>query len=186
MKAGHSTTRESNSVTKAKTERRHECKDRFLNGFLSANEYLIAISLTIGREDYNLGTILLQIVENSEGLLDDTDEDEDNSEHCHVCLFPRSQNFALLHNQYVHGGFCESCAFRLLKMKAACPICRNIIKGVVKYFNKSKTGFIILSNPKIKIHPKIYSVSYYYYLSSISIFTLNSNISPIDRFQYFF
>ena len=54
LKASHDTTSTSNSVTKAKTERRNECKDRFLNGFLSANEYLIAISLTIGREDYNL------------------------------------------------------------------------------------------------------------------------------------
>ena len=94
LKAGHGTTKASNSVTKAKTERRNECKDRFLNGFLSANEYLIAISLTIGREDYNLGTILPHIVESFEGLLDDTDEDEDNSEHCHVCLFPRTVVFA--------------------------------------------------------------------------------------------
>ena len=134
LKAGYDTTRASNSVTKAKTERRNECKDRFLNGFLSANEYLIAISLTIGREDYNLGTILPQIVENSDCLLDDIDEDEDNSEHCHVCLFPRGENFDFLHDEYVHSGFCESCAFRLLQMKAACPICRNIIKGVVKIF----------------------------------------------------
>ena len=131
---GRPSTRASNSVTKAKTERRNECRDRFLNGFLSENEYLIAISLTIGREDYNLGTILPQIVENSEGLLDDTDEDEDNSEHCHVCLFPRGENFAFSHDEYVHSGFCESCAFSLLKMKAACPIRRNIIKGVVKIF----------------------------------------------------
>ena len=30
----------------------------------------------------------------SEDLSDDSNENVDNSEHCHVCLFPRIENFA--------------------------------------------------------------------------------------------
>ena len=52
---GLETTRRSNSVTKAKIDHRNECKNNYLNGFLSAGEYLTAISITIGRDDYILG-----------------------------------------------------------------------------------------------------------------------------------
>ena len=52
---GLGTTRRSNSVIKAKTDHRNECKNKYLNGFLSAGEYLNAIYLTIGRDYYILG-----------------------------------------------------------------------------------------------------------------------------------
>ena len=44
------TTREANSCTKAKRAKRNECKEKYLNGFYSAGEYLDAFSLTIGRD----------------------------------------------------------------------------------------------------------------------------------------
>ena len=46
---------------------------------------------------------------------------------CPVCLLIRNENFALLHNDYVHGGFCQSCAEHLMDIKANCPICREEI-----------------------------------------------------------
>ena len=61
-------------------------------------------------------------------------EEEINGDRCHVCFLPRTQNFALLHDQYVHGGFCESCSTRLLELNANCQICRNKINGVLKIF----------------------------------------------------
>ena len=64
LKEGHCTTRGSNSVTNAKRNRRNECKQKLLDGFLSANEYLNAIYLTIGRDDYNLGTVQPQVQQN--------------------------------------------------------------------------------------------------------------------------
>ena len=57
LKEGHATTRGSNSVTNAKRDRRNECKQQLLNGFLCPIEYHNAVSLTIGRDDYNLGTV---------------------------------------------------------------------------------------------------------------------------------
>ena len=44
----------------------------------------------------------------------------------------RLENYALLHDDFVHGGFCQTCANRLLSMKADCPICRGKINCVLK------------------------------------------------------
>ena len=99
---GLETTRRSNSVTKAKTDHRNECKNKYLNGFLSAVEYLNAIYLTIGRDYYIFGN--QPQVQDISDSLSDSNECR-NSEHCHLCLFPRSENFALLHDNCVHGGF---------------------------------------------------------------------------------
>ena len=46
------TTTEANSCTKANRAKRNECKEKYLNGFYSAGEYLDAISLPIGREHF--------------------------------------------------------------------------------------------------------------------------------------
>ena len=73
MKEGHATTRESNSVTNAERDRRNECKQQLLNGFLSPIEYHNAVSLMIGRDDYNLGTVS----DISENLSDDSNESVD-------------------------------------------------------------------------------------------------------------
>ena len=102
-------------MTKAKADQRNECKNKYLNGFLSAVEYLNAISLTIGRDDYILGN--QSQVQDISDSLSDSNESAENSEHCHVCLFPRSENFALLHDNCVHGGFCKTCADRFFGMK---------------------------------------------------------------------
>ena len=91
---GLETTRRSNSVTKAKTNHRNEYKNKYLNGFLSAGEYLNAISLTIGRDYYILGN--QPQVQDISDSFSDSNESAENSEHCHVCLFPRNENFALL------------------------------------------------------------------------------------------
>ena len=107
LKECHATTRGSNSVTNAKRDRRNECKQQLLNGFLSPIEYHNAVYLTIGRDDYNLGTVQPLIPDISENLSDDSDESVDESEYCHVCLFHRSENFALLHDDFVHSGFCK-------------------------------------------------------------------------------
>ena len=134
MKEGHATTRESNSVTNAERDRRNECKQQLLNGFLSPIEYHNAVSLTIGRDDYNLGTVQPLVSDISENLSDDSNENVDESEYCHVCLLLRSENFALLHDDFVHSGYCKTCANRKWEMKATCTTCRNTIKGVLRIF----------------------------------------------------
>ena len=66
----------------------------------------------------------------------ETDEDEftPDPDQCHVCLLPRMSNFALLHGDCVHGGFCEARANQLSNMGANCPICREPINGIVRIF----------------------------------------------------
>ena len=134
---GLETTRRSNTVTIAKTDHRNECKNNYLNGFLSAGEYLNAISLTIGRDEYILG--YQPQVQDISDSLSDSNESAENSEHSHVCLFPRSENLPLLHDDNcVHGGFCKTCADRLMGMKADCPICRSSIKRIIEDFSITK------------------------------------------------
>ena len=134
LKEGHATTRGSNSVTNAKREIAEMSVNNNYCGFLSPIEYHNAVSLTIGRDDYNLGTVQPLVSDISENLSDDSNENVDESEYCHVCLFLRSENFALLHDDFVHSGFCKTCANHLWEMKATCPICRNTIKGVLGIF----------------------------------------------------
>ena len=43
-------------------------------------------------------------------------------------------NFALLHIDHVHAGFCKGCAEGLMEIKIKCPICRADIKGILKVF----------------------------------------------------
>ena len=43
-------------------------------------------------------------------------------------------DFGLLHVDFLHGSFCETCANRLLTIKAVCPIRRGNIKCVLKVF----------------------------------------------------
>ena len=76
-------------MTKAKADQRNECKNKYLNGFLSAVEYLNVISLTIGRDDYILGN--QSQVQDISDSLSDSNESAENSEHCHVFLFPRGK-----------------------------------------------------------------------------------------------
>ena len=63
-----------------------------------------------------------------------TDDEDENCEKCYVCLFPRIENFGLLHESFLHGGFCETCENRLLTVKADCPICRSKILSILKVF----------------------------------------------------
>ena len=68
----------------------------------------------------------------SEDSSDDSNENKDNSEHCHVCLLSRIENFALLHDDFDHRGFCKRCASRMFEMKSACPLCKEYHKGSIK------------------------------------------------------
>ena len=56
--------------------------------------------------------------------LDLSTDEKDESENCNVCLLPRIENFGLIHENLLHGGFCEKRANRLLTVKADCPICK--------------------------------------------------------------
>ena len=128
---GFETTRGPNSIAKAKRTKRNSCKDKFLNGSLNTTELLNCIALTIGRAHF-----IPELIEdefNDASISGDTNTKlEENV--CHVCLLTRNKNFALLHNDYVHGGFCQSCAEHLMDIKANCPICREEIKGILKIF----------------------------------------------------
>ena len=125
------TTRGANSCTKAKIEKRNECKEKYLNGCYSAIEYLNEISLTIGREHLNPYTSFKESEITNEN---EVEQYISSPVQCHVCLMPRESNFALLHDAYVHGGFCKTCANQLAEMGANCPICRNPINGIVQIF----------------------------------------------------
>ena len=128
---GFETTRGPNSIAKAKRTKRNSCKDKFLNGSLNTTELLNCIALTIGRAHY-----IPELIEdefNDASISGDTNTKQEENV-CHVCLLTRNENFALLHNDYVHGGFCQSCAEHLTDIKVNCPICREEIKGILKIF----------------------------------------------------
>ena len=123
-------TRGPSSCTKVKRTKRNECKEKYLNGSYNAVEYLDAISLTIGREHFNSN--IMSTAESDITTENVPIEDQVNLDQCHVCLLPRESNFALLHNDYIHGGFCE--AKQLLEMGANCPICRYKISGILRIY----------------------------------------------------
>ena len=61
--------------------------------------------------------------------------DEDSLPRCHVCLEKRGGgDYALLHEDNAHAGFCQSCAYTLHKDKHECPICRGIIVSIMRVF----------------------------------------------------
>ena len=62
---------------------------------------------------------------------------------CHICFLGREENFALLHEDFVHGGFCQACAELIVDMKVICPVCRAKVNGILKV-SKFK---IFTSNP---------------------------------------
>ena len=130
---GHETTRGSNSKTQCKTARRNDYKEKYLNNTFSALEFLDAITQTIGHGNLYSDATTIPVINDFFDVSVD-EEEEINCDRCHVCLLPRTQNFALLHEQYVHGGFCEICASRLLQTQANCPICRDKIKVVLQIF----------------------------------------------------
>ena len=129
----HETTRGPISKTQCKTARRNEYKEKYLNNTFSALEFLDSITQTIGHGNLYSEATTIPVINDFFDVSVDEGE-EINCDRCHVCILPRSQNFALLHDQYVHGGFCEICASRLLKTQANCPICRDKIKGVLQIF----------------------------------------------------
>ena len=130
------TTRGSNSLTKAKMDWRNCVKEKYLNGTPIKLEYIEAITITIGRGDLETGSKSLQtsnIMRDSLNL--STDDEDKNSEKCHVCLLPRIENFALLHENFLHGGFCKTCGNRLLAVKADCPISRSKYYPSLRFLN---------------------------------------------------
>ena len=69
------------------------------------------MALTIGKENLNSAELLTVPIDSaiSQALLDSfKSEDDLNDDQCHVCLQARSENFALLHDDCVHAGFCQS------------------------------------------------------------------------------
>ena len=160
---GHANTRVPNATTRDKQIRRNQCKDKYLNGSYTAVDYLNAISMTIGHASIN-AVLAPGPFETSDNLGDISDDmNQDNSSQCHVCLLPRVTNFALLHDNYVHGGFCEACANQLLNLKVTCPICRENIKGVLQIFqsciSQIDTIFPIMQNLYFSIY-SLHLISY--------------------------
>ena len=109
-------------------------KTKYLNKEYSAVEYINYISLTIGKEK-----IRLENESNDENYLESDLESseighESSEPKCHVCLQELIGNFALLHENHAHAGFCEICANILRQEKHECPICRGVIVGVTRVF----------------------------------------------------
>ena len=101
---GHETTRGPNSKTQCKTALRNEYKDKYLNNTFSALEFIDAMTQTIGHG--NLYSNATTIPVTNDFLDVSADEVEEiYCDRCHVCLLPITKNFALLHNQYIHGGY---------------------------------------------------------------------------------
>ena len=98
----HETTSGTKSITKYKTARRNEYKEKYLNNSFSSVEFLDAMALTIGH--VNFCSDITTVPANSSDISNDfsdlsANEEEINGDRCHVCLLPRTQNFALLHDQ---------------------------------------------------------------------------------------
>ena len=100
---------------------------------MSSLEYLDLIAMTTGSLNFHPDTLTVLITDISD-ISSDSTNDELNNDHCHVCLLSRSENFALLHDQCVHAGFCHTCANHLFELKANCPICRSKIDGILKIY----------------------------------------------------
>ena len=109
---GHSTTRGPNPSTKAKQTRRDQYKEKYLAGSYSAVKYLNVVSLTVGHDNmYPIEAPAHPRSTDDIDVTDDPTEDEENSgSQCNVCLLARVENFALLHDECLHGGFCQMCA----------------------------------------------------------------------------
>ena len=60
--------------------------------------------------------------------------DDESTLRCHVCLQKLGGNFALLHEDHAHAGFCQSCADTFRQDNHECPICRCVIVGVMRVF----------------------------------------------------
>ena len=86
-------------------EKRNQCKDKYLNGSYSAIKYLNAILLIIGREHFKPD---ISLKETEITIENEPEEFISSSDQCHVCLMSRESNFALLHDDHVHGGFSKS------------------------------------------------------------------------------
>ena len=101
----------------------------------SAFEFINSFSSTIGNENRRIRNIIStdQINLDPEDSESSSDEEPTDSRR-HVCLQNRSENFALLHEDFAHGGFCESCAKTLQQLKHECPICSGIIVGIMRVF----------------------------------------------------
>ena len=114
---------------------RNSAKEKYLNGTFNELEYIEAITFIIGRGYLETGSKSLQTSKTMGDSLDISNDDEDEKcEKCHVCLLPRTENLGLLHENFLHGGFCKTCANRLITVKADCPICRSKILCILKVF----------------------------------------------------
>ena len=121
LSKGEDTTRAANSITKAKTERRKELRENLLNQTCTPLEYLDSMEMTIGISNFHADMLTVPINDISDISMTDSTNDELNNDHCYVCLLPRPENFALLHDQCVHADFCYTCANHLFERKANCP-----------------------------------------------------------------
>ena len=68
------------------------------------------------------------------GESDSSDDEETTETRCYVCLHEIKENFAFLHDNFAHAGFCERCANELHLSNRKCPICRGKINGIMKIF----------------------------------------------------
>ena len=67
-------------------------------------KYLSGIATTIGRANLQSEIAEDEDTSNSESLSAHTNQ-EGNI--CHICLLGREENFALLYEDCLHGGFCQ-------------------------------------------------------------------------------
>ena len=115
---GLATTRGSNYNTRTKLIRRKEIRENLINLTCTSLQYLDAMALTIGKENFNPAELLTVSIDSaiSHALLDSFESDDDlNDNQCHVCLQAKSENFALLHDHCdMHKFSCSTSLFKVI------------------------------------------------------------------------
>ena len=132
---GLETTRIPSLRSRLNSQLRTNYKTRFLNGTYTTVQYLNFVSLTIEAE--NISVSLISTENELQSVTEEThssDDGESVDARCFICLQERTENFAFLHYNFAHAGFCEQCANELHQANRECPICRGKIDGIMKIF----------------------------------------------------
>ena len=104
-----------------KTKRRKEYKEKLENGTFSAEQYLNAASLTIGRKGKSIPAEYSQYTVEMDDMY--SDEEESSLNDCIISCQTKEGSFALV--PCGHANLCNDCGHHFLNEENACPICRT-------------------------------------------------------------
>ena len=111
-------------------KRRQEFREKLEMLSISPEQYLAAVSLTIGRKGKNTSTGYSQNTIEMEDL--SSDEEETSQNDCLICCQTKEGTFALV--PCGHANLCNNCGQHFLNEEKPCPICRAPITDIMQIF----------------------------------------------------